>query len=65
MIENNPTNVDAACEILLEQIVTEIDLVNQAGARAFQAGNHDQTRHANLIYSQHQDNQRSRKDRRK
>jgi hypothetical protein len=30
MARDNPTNVDAAFDILLEQIETEIDLVNRA-----------------------------------
>ena len=35
MMENNPTNVESAFEILLEEIEAEIDLVTGIGARAF------------------------------
>jgi hypothetical protein len=41
MIENNPTNVVAAFEMLLEELETEIDFVNRLGARAFEARNYD------------------------
>jgi restriction system protein len=34
------TNIDAAFEMLLEELETEIDLVNNAGAKAFLAGNY-------------------------
>jgi hypothetical protein len=44
MARDNPTNVDAAFDILLEQIETEIDLVNRAGARAFEARDYDAAR---------------------
>lgn len=37
MIENNPTNVVAAFEMLLEEIEAEIEYVNRVGARAFEA----------------------------
>jgi hypothetical protein len=36
MMENHPTSVAAAFEILLEEIEAEIDFVNRAGARAFE-----------------------------
>lgn len=37
MALDNPTNVDAAFDMLLEQIEAEIDLVNRGGARAFES----------------------------
>lgn len=36
MIENNPSNVASAFEILLEEVEAEIDFVNTVGASAFQ-----------------------------
>jgi hypothetical protein len=39
MIENNPTNVSAAFEILLEEVETEIDFSDRTGAKAFEACN--------------------------
>ena len=44
MSRDNPTNVDAAFDILLEQIEAEIDLVNRGGARAFEARDYDAAR---------------------
>jgi restriction system protein len=44
MARDNPTNVDAAFDILLEQIETEIDLVNRAGARAFEGRDYQAAR---------------------
>ena len=44
MIKNNPTNVVAAFEILLEEIETEIDFTNRVGARAFEARDYDRAR---------------------
>jgi predicted HTH transcriptional regulator len=41
MIENNPTSVVAAFEMLLEEIEAEIDFVNRVGARAFEARDYD------------------------
>jgi len=46
MIGNNPTNVDAAYDILLEQIEAEIDLVNRIGSRAFEAAEYGHAREA-------------------
>lgn len=46
MIENNPTSVVAAFEILLEEIEAEIGFVNQAGARAFEVGDYDKAKEA-------------------
>ena len=37
MIENNPTNVSSAFEMLLEEIEAEIDFVTRVGSRAFQS----------------------------
>jgi hypothetical protein len=44
MARDNPTNVDAAFDILLEQIEAEIDLVNRVGARAFESRDYDAAR---------------------
>jgi restriction system protein len=41
MKQNVPTNVTAAFELLLEEIEEEIELVNQAGAKAFVEGQYD------------------------
>lgn len=41
MIENNPTNVFVAFEMLLEEIELEIDFINKAGANAFQRSDYD------------------------
>jgi hypothetical protein len=46
MIENNPTSVVAAFEILLEEIEAEIGCVNQVGARAFDARDYDKAKEA-------------------
>uniref|UniRef100_A0A7C4LJS2 Restriction system protein Mrr-like N-terminal domain-containing protein n=1 Tax=Schlesneria paludicola TaxID=360056 RepID=A0A7C4LJS2_9PLAN len=46
MIENNPTSVVAAFEMLLEEIEAEIDLVNRAGARAFEDRDYDKAKEA-------------------
>ena len=40
MIENNPTNVSAAFEILLEEVETEIDFIDRIGAKAFGSVTH-------------------------
>jgi restriction system protein len=44
MPRDNPTNVDAAFDILLEQIETEIDMVNRVGARAFESRDYEAAR---------------------
>jgi hypothetical protein len=44
MARDNPTNVDAAFDILLEQVETEIDLVNRGGARAFENRDYEAAR---------------------
>ena len=36
MTQNDPTNVFAAFEMLLEEVEVEIDFINQAGSKAFQ-----------------------------
>jgi hypothetical protein len=41
MIKNNPTNVDAAFEILLEEIEAEIGFVNGVGAKGFEARDYE------------------------
>jgi len=37
MIENNPSNVSSAFEVLLEEVEAEIDFFTRVGARAFQS----------------------------
>lgn len=44
MTQNNLTNVDAAFDILLEQLEAEIDLVNRMGARAFECRDYEAAR---------------------
>lgn len=44
MAVKNPSNVDAAFDILLEQIEAEIDLVNRIGARAFEGRDYESAR---------------------
>jgi len=46
MIKNNPTNVEAAFEILLEEIEAEIAFINSAGAKGFEARDYDRAREA-------------------
>ncbi len=46
MSGNHPTNVFAAFEMLLEEVETEIDLINRAGAQAFAARNYESAREA-------------------
>lgn len=46
MIENNPTNVSVAFELLLEEIEAEVEFINEVGARAFAGGNYDRAREA-------------------
>ena len=36
MIENNPSNVSSAFEMLLEEVEAEIDFVNNVGSKAFE-----------------------------
>lgn len=46
MLENNPTNVIAAFEMLLEEIETEIDFVNTVGSKAFEKSDYEKAREA-------------------
>lgn len=46
MIENNPTNVMAAFEILLEEMEAEIEFINKAGAKGFETREYDRAREA-------------------
>ncbi len=46
MIENNPTNVVAAFEILLEEIEAEIDFINRVGANSFERRDYDRAKEA-------------------
>ena len=44
MINNEPTTVQAAFELLLEEMETEIEFINQSGAKAFAARNYEAAR---------------------
>ena len=44
MVEKDPTTVEAGFEILLEEMETEIEFINQSGAKAFAARNYDAAR---------------------
>ncbi len=46
MSENNPDNVLAAFELLLEAVESEIDLIEKVGASAFEKHNHDAAHNA-------------------
>jgi len=46
MIQNNPTNVSAAFEMLLEEIEAEIEFFNEIGKKAFEQRNYDRVREA-------------------
>ncbi len=46
MIENNPTNVIAAFEMLLEEIETEIDFINSVGSKDFEKRDYDRAKEA-------------------
>jgi hypothetical protein len=46
MIENNPSNVAAAFEMLLEEVEAEIDFVNGVGAKAFGGRDYDKAKEA-------------------
>jgi restriction system protein len=46
MIENNPSNVSSAFEILLEEVEAEIDFINNIGAAAFGKRDYDRAREA-------------------
>jgi len=46
MIENNPSNVSSAFEMLSEEVEAEIDFVNGVGAKAFGSRDYDKAREA-------------------
>lgn len=46
MIENNPTNVIASFEMLLEEIESEIDFINSVGSKAFEKRDYDRAKEA-------------------
>lgn len=46
MIENNPTNVSSAFEMLLEEVEAEIDFVNGVGAKGFEGRDYDKAKEA-------------------
>jgi restriction system protein len=46
MIKNDPTNVEAAFEILLEEVEAEIDFVNGVGAKGFEARDYERAKEA-------------------
>ena len=46
MIENNPSNVSSAFEMLLEEVEAEIDFVNGVGAKAFDSRDLDKAKEA-------------------
>jgi hypothetical protein len=46
MIENNPSNVSSAFEILPEEIEAEIEFVNNIGARGFEKREYDRAKEA-------------------
>lgn len=46
MIENNPTNVSSAFEMLLEEVEAEIDFVNNVGSKAFEGRDYEKAKEA-------------------
>lgn len=46
MIKNQPLNVSAAFEMLLEEIEAEVEFVNGVGSKAFESSNYEQAREA-------------------
>lgn len=46
MIENNPSNVSSAFEMLLEEVEAEIDFVNGIGSKAFDGRDYDKAKDA-------------------
>lgn len=46
MIENNPSNVSAAFEMLLEEVEAEIDFVNGVGSKAFESRDYEKAKEA-------------------
>jgi hypothetical protein len=53
VITNSPTNVEAAFEILLEEIEADIDAVNNAGAKGFEARDYEKAKDALEQAAQH------------
>ncbi len=46
MIENNPSNVSSAFEMLLEEVEAEIDFVNNVGSKAFEGRVYERAKEA-------------------
>ena len=46
MIENNPTNVFVAFELLLEELEAEVEFTNKVGSKAFEGRNYDRAKEA-------------------
>lgn len=46
MIENNPSNVSSAFEMLLEEVEAEIDFVTSVGSKAFESRDFDKAKEA-------------------
>ena len=46
MIENDPSNVFSAFEMLLEEVEAEIDFVNSVGSKAFQGRDYEKAKEA-------------------
>lgn len=46
MIENDPSNVSSAFEMLLEEVEAEIDFINNVGSKAFEARDYDRVKEA-------------------
>jgi len=46
MIENNPSNISSAFEMLLEEVEAEIDFVNGVGAKALEGRDYDRAKEA-------------------
>lgn len=46
MIENSPSNVSSAFDMLLEEVEAEIDFINHVGARAFEGRTYDKAKEA-------------------
>jgi restriction system protein len=46
MIENNPTNVSSAFEMLLEEVEAEIDFVNGVGSKSFEGRDYQKAKEA-------------------
>ena len=46
MIENNPSNVSTAFDMLLEEIEAEIDFINSIGAKSFEGRDYEKAKEA-------------------